>query len=72
MFLSLKIQKNKLFKLDVQAATEKVVQVNAENRVAVEGTVTSSKDVVVNEEQIHIEILSEKIQYTLKARAISK
>ena len=43
LFLILKIQKKYLFKLEVQVATEEVVQVNAENKVAVEGNVTASK-----------------------------
>ena len=72
MFLSFKIQKNKLFGLEFQAATKEVVQVNAENRVAVEVTVTASKYVVFNEEQVHRELLAAQIQYTLKSRVLAQ
>ena len=65
-------ENNKLFKIDAQAATEEVLQLNAENRVAVEGTVTNSKDVIVNEEQVHREILATQIQYTLKSRVLAQ
>ena len=72
LFLSLEIQKNKLFGLEFQAATKEVVQVNAENRVAVEVTVTASKYVVFNEEQVHRELLAAQIQYTLKSRVLAQ
>ena len=48
------------------------MQVNAENRVAVEGTATASKYVVVNGEQVHREILAAQIQYTLNDRVLAQ
>ena len=72
MLISLKIHNNKLFKLEVQAATEEVLQVDAENRVAVEGTVPASKYVVVNKKQVDREVIAAYIQYTLKARVLAQ
>ena len=37
-----------------------------------EGTVTNSKDVIVNEEQVYREILATQIQYTLKSRVLAQ